>query len=169
MAVRAPIAIGNCDGFSVVSAAGLAGWVEELWLDDADVPAAFAVRLIDGRRGLLLAAGIDRVEPERRTIAVGADSRLLELEPPHLDPGGSLAASWRATGVALPLPEPPGLLQSRIASLHRPPVAAGSGPKRERHILELMAGMLAGLTLIACSLIGIDILVAYLATGSPPY
>jgi hypothetical protein len=171
VAVRERRRLSGCDGFGVLTPLGLVGWVEELWLDASNEPVAVAVRLLDGRRGLLFAAEIDEVAAERRTVSIGDGARILELEPPHLLEGApegpqALTASWRATGTPLLLPDPPGRLREALISLHRPTVAV---EKRERPILQLAAAMYAVLVLIACSLIGLDILVAYLATGGPPY
>jgi len=173
MAIQTQTQIGNCDGFSIVTPLGLIGWVEEMWIDRAGEPSALALRLLDGRRGLLIAAEIEEVVREHRLITVGRGVRVLELEPPHVNPGWSsdesLTASWTTTGRSLRLPEPPGQLHGAILSLHRPLVPAANGAKLEQPIWQVVTLMYTGLVLIAGALIGLDILIAYLATGRPPY
>src|SRR5215467_10347542 len=121
-------AIGNCDGYGVVRPAGVVGWVEEPWLDDRDDPTALAVRLLDGRRGLLLHDQIVEVAHDRRAVTIGNDARILQLELPHVRvDGGKPVASWAATGAPLVLPEPPGLIRGALAGLHRPPVPKPAG------------------------------------------
>jgi hypothetical protein len=162
-------AIGNCDGYSVATPAGVVGWVEEMWLDDSDSATALAVRLLDGRRGLLVRDEIDEVEHERRTVTIGTDPNILLLGSPHVHdgPGGAPVASWEATGTPLDLPEPAGLIRGALAGLHRPavPRATDSGISTFRTILT----MFVAIGVIGISVIGLDILIAYLATGHPPY
>ena len=162
-------AIGNCDGYSVGTPAGMVGWVEEMWLDDSDSATALAVRLLDGRRGLLVRDEIDEVAHERRMVTIGAGARILPLEPPHVQNGldGVPVASWVASGAPLELPEPAGIIRGAFAGLHRPavPRTSDSGISTFRTILA----MFAAIAVIGLSVIGLDILVAYLATGHPPY
>lgn len=156
----------NVDGFEIVTPSGLAGWVEEMWLDSADAPIALALRLLDGRRGLLFTSDVDEVVRERCSIRISDGVRILELEPPHLEArDGVPVASWRATGVELSLPEPPGQLHQAILARHRPIVPA-QAPKPERPIWRLMLGVYLALAVIALTVIGLDFLVAYLVTGS---
>ncbi len=162
-------AIGNCDGYSVATPAGVIGWVEELWLDDDETVTAVVVRLVDGRRGLLMSEQIGEVAHDRRTLAIGSDARILRLEPPHVHrtPDGAPVASWSASGAPLKLPEPPGLIRGAFAGLHRPavPKTPGTGVST----LQTIVLMFTCIGLIGLSVIGLDILVAYLATGHPPY
>jgi len=162
-------AIGNCDGYSVATHAGLVGWVEEMWLDETGSTTALAVRLLDGRRGLLVGTEIDEVAHERRTVSVGTGARILRLEPPHVQqgPGGSTVASWAATGAPLELPGPPGLFAGVLFGLRRPavPRSGEGGISTFRTIVT----MLVAIGFIGLAVIGLDFLVAYLATGRPPY
>ena len=89
----------ECDGFCVENGEGPLGWVEEEWLGSNDEPAALAVHLVDGRRGLLLVSDVESVEPERERVHAREGSRLLELGAPHLVRDG--AASWETTGELL--------------------------------------------------------------------
>jgi hypothetical protein len=162
-------AIGNCDGYTVATPAGVVGWVEEMWLDDSDSARALAVRLLDGRRGLLVRDEIDEVEHERRMVTIGTGAHILRLEPPHVHDGsnGARVASWAATGAPLELPEPAGVVRSALVGLHRPvvPKTTDGGLSTFRTIVA----MFAAIAVIGISVIGLDILVAYLATGHPPY
>ena len=162
-------AIGNCDGYSVATPVGVVGWVEEMWLDDSDRATALAVRLLDGRRGLLVRDEIEEVEHERREVTIGTGARILRLDPPHVHAGadGAPVASWAATGSPLELPEPAGVIRGALVGLHRPtvPRTSDDGISTFRTILAMFAAIAA----IGLSVIGLDILIAYLATGHPPY
>jgi len=162
-------AIGNCDGYSVVTPAGVVGRVQEMWLDDRDNATALAVRLLDGRRGLLVRTEVGEVAHERRAVTIGAEARILRLEPPHVHNGarGAPVASWASTGAPLELPEPAGLIRGALAGLHRPTVPkTGDGGLST---MQTVATMFVAIAVIGLSMIGLDILVAYLATGHPPY
>jgi hypothetical protein len=80
-----------------------------------------------------------------------------------------MTASWRSTGALIELPEPPGYLQQALLGLHRPVVPPAGARSSERPIWQLMGMMLAGLGVIALTLVGIDFLIAYAYTGRPPY
>jgi hypothetical protein len=149
--VRAPI--GQCDGFAAVTEAGPIGRVEEIWLDRDEEPIALAVRLRDGRRGLLLSDQVEDVTVEERMLTVRADARLLELEPPHLSDGAGLTASWTTTGGSIPLP------------CERPPEAAAH-PSVERPLWRTIAVLYGVLTLIVLGVIALDVAIALLVTGS---
>jgi hypothetical protein len=157
------------DGFEVVTPSGLVGWVEEVWLGESDEPAALALRLLDGRRGLLLVTDVRETVAERCVIRVPATVRLLELQPPHLETGrDGPAASWTCTGAIVVPPEPPGHLHQAILSMHRP-VVPQHGQRPERPIWQILLGICAGAALLALAITGLCILVAYLVTGGPPY
>jgi hypothetical protein len=162
-------AIGNCDGYSVSTPAGVVGWVEEMWLDDSERATALAVRLLDGRRGLLVRDEIDEVAHERRAVTISTGARILRLEPPHVHDGvnGAPIASWAASGAPLELPEPAGLIRSALVGLHRPAVPTTS--EGGVSTFQTIVTMFVTIALIGVMVIGLDILVAYLATGHPPY
>jgi hypothetical protein len=153
---KAPI--GNIDGFYVRTPGGRIGWVEEVWLDDEGETTAVAVRLPNTQRGLVFRDDIDEILPEELTIAVRSGARLLELEPPHLNPGadGTFTASWTASGKALAVPE-----LTPTASVVRP--AASSEPSFFRTVTVLYAGLFV----IGCALTGLCFLIPYLAAGKP--
>src|SRR5689334_11906335 len=117
MAAVEPAVQVGCDGFRVESSRGLLGWVEETWLAQDDEPDALALRLVDGRRALILAADVETVVAEREQIAVRESARVLELGIPHVErfaaDGGPprLRASWQTTGELLEPPQPPGKLR----------------------------------------------------------
>jgi hypothetical protein len=156
-----------CDNYRVLSAEGLVGRVEETWFGALEEPVGVAVRLEDGRRGLLLAEDVAGVWPESRSVTVVPGSRLLRLEPPHVEPDadGSLSASWRASGGELELPQPARGI--RDAVLPRRPVVRPLAARRP--LWQTIGLVYLVLTLIVGALIGLDILVAYLVTGAPPY
>jgi len=157
MQIGARTAIGSADGFGVVTRRARIGWVEEVWFDDHGIATAFAVRLPDGRRGLLVRDGIEEIRAQEREIAVRSDARLLELEPPHLDAGtdGGLTASWTTTGGELALP---GLGASS---------GTGTVPSSEPSFLTTVAVLYSALFVIGCALTGVCFLVPYLVSGRP--
>ena len=169
MATIAKHQLAGCDGFRVESADGLLGWVEEAWLDASGEPAALAVRTIDCRDGLLLAEDVETVVREHEELTMREAARLLQLDPPRVDPASSngLAASWRTTGAPLdPLPEPPGafghaLLAIRPWRLSPPPRA-----ETERPLWVTLLGLYTALAVIVGTVIGLSFLIAWLATGS---
>jgi|1185.fasta_scaffold187270_2 hypothetical protein len=152
-----------CDGFRVFAEGVEVGRVEEIWLGEWAEPSAVVVRLADGRRGLLLASDVAGVWATERFVTVADTGRLLQLEPPHLEPDadGSRrpAASWRTSGDVLAPAEQP----RRAGEQPRP---AG---ERERPLWRAVGGVYLTVATIVALLIGLDILLSYLVTGSPPY
>jgi hypothetical protein len=158
------------DDFRVLSAEGTIGRVEEIWLGSLEEPIAVAVRLVDGRRGLLLASEVAAVSPEDESVTIAPDGRLLQLAPPHLEDaadGAVVAASWRASNTALDLPHPAGRLHDVIS--WSPGIAPVRALERKRPLWKTLVMVFAALAFIVCTLIGLDILIAYLVTGNPPY
>jgi hypothetical protein len=158
--------LAGCDGYRVLGADEVLGSVEELWLGAADEPVAAVVRLLDERRGLVGAEDVAAVVPAEESLTLASDARLIRLDPPYVEQpaNGFSSATWRATGEVLQLPlqryERSGLLDS-------------SGPRqsapRERPVWQTIVTLYLVLAAIVCSMIGLDILLAYLVTGSPPY
>jgi hypothetical protein len=149
----AQTSLAGADGYRVLGPRGTAGEVEEIWLGELEEPLALVVRLADGRRGLLLAEDVAGVSSPDETLTIAPDTQLLRLEPPHVEhDGNALAASWRTTGDAFDLAPP------------RSPRRRG-----ERPLWVTVALMLAALTAIVCTLIGLDFLFAYLIGGRPPF
>ncbi|HEY7017162.1 MAG TPA: hypothetical protein VH297_01740 [Gaiellaceae bacterium] len=159
--------LAGCEGFRLETPQGLAGWVEETWLGAGDEPVALAIRLIDGRDGLLVAEDVERVVRDHELVVMRDGARLLELDLPHVQASSNgLAASWRTTGAALELPDPPGFftraqLAIRPWRLAPPPRAAGDRP-----LWVLLVELYTVIALIVGTLIGLDFLVAWLVTGS---
>lgn len=159
------------DGFRAESPAGLLGWVEETWLGDEDEADALALRLIDGRRGLVLAADVETVVPEREYVGVRLGARILELGTPHVEllavDGGAprVSATWQTTGELLQPPKPPGKLRHALLEVRpwrlAPPPAAG-GEQSVGHALLVMLPLLA---LLIAFEIALAFVVAYLVTG----
>jgi hypothetical protein len=156
MATISHHALLECDGFSVETPDGPIGWVEEAWLGPDDEPAALALHLVDGRRGLLLADDIEAVSTERECVRARDGARLLQLGAPHLVRDG--AASWETTGelvvAATVLPEQT-IRELRPWRLR---------PARTRSIRPV-ALLLSALALLIAFEIGLDFAIAYLVTG----
>ena len=78
-----------------------------------------------------------------------------------------LAASWRTTGAPLePLPEPPGAIDRRLLEIRPWRLAPPPKPEAERPLWLTLVGVYTALTVIVGLVIGLDFLVAWLATGS---
>lgn len=173
MAIARRLTSADCDAFGVVGPSGRLGWVEETWLGPSEDVSAFVVRLSDGRRGLLLADDVQTVLPDDELVVVSEDVSLLRLEPPHLDPdanGGPPAASWRASGEALPLPEPAHGVRGLVGARRRPRVLTVPRPAAaERPVWQTIALLYGTVTLIVLVLIALDLLLSYVFAGGPPY
>jgi hypothetical protein len=147
----------DCDGFCVETADGAVGWVEETWLGPDDEPSALALRLVDGRRGLLLADDVDAVVPERECVSARDGARLLQLGAPHLVRDG--AASWETTGEVLEPPAPHGLHPQALLELRPWRLRPSRSEWRPLAILFPALAVLIGLE------IALMFTVAYLVTG----
>ncbi len=156
----------NTDGFLVESADGDVGWVEEIWLGEADEPRALAVQTLEGRHALLLGEDVLGVDREQRWVVVSPGQELLELDPPRLTSGNGLAASWGTTGHVLPAPARP---HWRLPVRHarpQPRRAAVARERPERPLWQMVALLYGSLALIASLLIGLAFVVAWLLTGA---
>ena len=102
----------GCAGFSVCGSSGIVGWVEEVWLDEADAPAGVAVELLDERRVFLPVADIAEILPESFSVTMRPNARLLALELPRVATAGAngeaLSATWRTTDEPVDLAAAPG-------------------------------------------------------------
>jgi hypothetical protein len=160
-----------CDGFRAEASRGLLGWVEETWLGKDDEPGAFALRLVDGRRALILAAEVEAVVAEREQVAVRDGARMLELGTPHLErvavDGGPprLAASWQTTGEVLAPPKPPGKLRHALLELRPWRLAPPPAPGGEQTVGQALLLLLPLLGLLIAFEITLAFAVAYLVTG----
>ncbi len=150
--------LAGSDGYRVLSADEQLGWVEELWLGAADEPVAAVVRLADERRGLVVAEDVAAIAPTERSLTLAPDARLIRLDPPHVEQqtDGLSSATWRATGELLQLPVEAATTDEQTA-------------RRERPVWMTIATLYFVLGGIVCLVIGLDILLAYLVAGSPPY
>jgi hypothetical protein len=169
MAIALRTDITGSEGFRLESPLGLLGWVEEIWLGASGEPVALAVRIIDGRDGLLLVEDVEIVNRDGDTLTMRSGARLLELDVPRVDTASSngLAASWRTTGAPLePLPEPPGAVDRALLAIRPWRLAPPPRPGIERPLLLQVAVLYASLALIVLAVIGLCFLVAKLATGS---
>jgi len=160
--------LAGCEGFRLDSPQGLAGWVEETWLGAADEPVALAIRLIDGRDGLLLAEDVERVIRQNELLTMRAGGRLLELGLPHVESSSAngMSASWRTTGVALELPERPDVVSRALLAIRPWRLAPPPRPWSERPIWVTVLALYVTIALIVGLLIGLDFLIAKLVTGS---
>jgi hypothetical protein len=156
----------GCEGFGLEAPNGLIGWVEETWLGPGDQPAAFAIRLTDGRDGLLLVEDVLNVVPESERVLMRPEARLLELDVPRLDPTASdgLTASWHATGSVLEPPPPPGLTTRLLLPLRPWRLSGPRRPEAERPLWVTLALVYLALTVVVGFLIGLDFLAASLAS-----
>ena len=159
--------LARCEGFRLETDLGLAGWVEETWLGAGDEPVALAIRLIDGRDGLLLAEDVATVIREHELLTMRAGSRLLELELPRvLASNNGLSASWRTTGEPLELPDPPGLIDRALLGIRPWRLAPPPRPEAGRPLWLTLVAIYTALAVIAGLLIGLDYLISWLVTGS---
>jgi hypothetical protein len=163
--------LAGCDGYRVYGDGNVRGSVEEIWVGTWDEPTAVVVRLLDGRRGLLLASDIAGVWPSSRFLTIAETGRLLQLEPPHLEPDEdgteNFAASWRTSGDVLELAGP-GHFDRLMPDALRSSRGA-TAQEDERPLWKSLAGLYLGVAAIIMVLIALDILFSYFVTGSPPY
>lgn len=162
----------GCDGFRVETPRGLLGWVEEAWLGPDEEPAALALRLLDGRRGLLLAGDVEAIVPDREEVHVRGPARVLELGPPHVELAAvdgatptRLAASWQTTGELLEPPEPPGKLRHALLQLRPWRLAPPARNGDERSVWHALALLFPALGLLIAFEITLAFTIAYLVTG----
>lgn len=153
----------RCDGFCVESAGGSIGWVEETWLGPSEEPAALALRLVDGRRGLLQAEDIEAVLPERERVVMRDGARVLELGAPHLVRDG--AASWETTGELVVPPERPALPGQAVLELRPWRLRPARTRDGEQSVARALAFLLSGIALLIGLEIAAAFTIAYLVTG----
>jgi hypothetical protein len=129
------------------------------------------LRLVDGRRALILAAEVEAVVAEREQVAVRDGARMLELGTPHLErvavDGGPprLAASWQTTGEVLAPPKPPGKLRHALLELRPWRLAPPPPPGGEQTVGHALLLLLPLLGLLIAFEITLAFAVAYLVTG----
>jgi hypothetical protein len=159
--------LAGTDGFVVESTHGDVGWVEEVWVGEANEPRALAVRTSEGRHGLLLGEDVLAVDHENRWVVVSPDAALLELDAPRLqtaegeDSALRQTASWTTTGDVVPLapPERDGWhpFQRWAAML---PLAAAT------RLPWAIAILLTGIVLLLALVMMLAFIVARIVTGS---
>jgi hypothetical protein len=158
----------GCDGFRAEAPHGLVGWVEETWLGPDGTAAAVALRLLDGRRALLLADDVEVVVPESGELFVRDGASMLGLDAPRLEQlgrDGVVAAHWETTGEVLEPPPPPGLVARALLAARPWRLAAPREHPDERSVGQALAIMLPMLALIIAAEIALAFLVADLVTG----
>jgi hypothetical protein len=140
--------VSACDGYLVEAPRGLVGWVEETWLGPHGEAAAFAVRTLDGQRGLMLVDDVLSILAEDERMVSRANTRLLELDAPRLDGAPPLHASWSTTGATIDAPPALGLLRRAMVARRRwlptPP-----GDPHERPLWQVAALLYATIVVIA--------------------
>ena len=156
----------GCEGFRVEARNGLLGWVEEPWLGADGEPAALALRMIDGRDGLLLSDDVETVMPENELVVTRGDARLLELEAPRLEAPSKngLSASWRTTGEILEPPEPPGAIDRALLAIRPWRLAPPPAAESERPLWQQLTVLYTSLTLVVGLITALAFLAAHLAT-----
>jgi hypothetical protein len=164
------VLVWRCDGFRVDSPDGRLGLVEEVWLGTAGEPVALAVRLENGRRGLMLAEDVRTILEDDRVVIAAPRAKLLELDAPRLEQisagGGAprLAASWATTGALLRPPPRPQPLARLLFAVTRSP-ASQPAAEHERPIWRTILILYASIALLAAGLMAVAFLAALLATG----
>jgi hypothetical protein len=162
-----------CDGFRVESPNGPVGWVEEVWLGRPNEPSAFALRLFDGRHGLLTDADVVAVLPEDALVVTGPDPAMLELGPPRVERWSTanghvdLTATWSTTGAVIELPRrSPSRLRAAVLArrpwLLRPTRREGE----ERPLWQTLILLYAGLAFLVLLVISLAFVIARLLTGT---
>lgn len=139
----------GCDGFRVEAPRGLIGEVEETWLGPDREPAGFAVRLVDGRRGLVLAAAVQAVLRGNEEILLNENAPVQALAAHRLERAAGtdepVTASWATTGdLVSPLP---------------------TSPPPETPMWKAAVTIVTGLALLVALEITLAFSVAYLLTG----
>jgi len=151
------------DGFVVESTEGDLGWVEEVWVGEADEPGALAVRTTDGRHGLLRREDILAVDREYRWVVVRPNPVLLELDAPRIttqreEDDGRPAASWKTTGEVFRLA--PRRRRWRVPFRRR---ASASG---EPPLWRAVTVLLTSIAFLVVFVAALAFLVARLVTGA---
>jgi hypothetical protein len=139
----------DCDDFRVEAPYGSIGRVEETWLGPDQEPAGFVVRLLDGRRGLVLADAVRAILPGNEEILLDEDAAVRALSPPLVEHAARtdeiVSASWTTTGeLVTPLPASPG---------------------PEAPIAKVAVTIVIGLTLLVALEITLAFSIAHLVTG----
>jgi hypothetical protein len=159
------------DGFVVESSDGDVGWVEEVWVGEANEPRALAVRTADGQHGLLLGEDVLAVDRENRWVVVPPEPILLALDVPRLTTihgrgeAIRLAASWTTTGALLTI-SPRRHRLWRLPSRRSEPTPPVPTESSERPLWQAVVVLIASLALIVAFTITLAFVVARLVTGA---
>jgi hypothetical protein len=162
MAIASLHVLERCDGFCVEAGGRSIGWVEETWLGVFDEPAALALRLLDGRRGLVLARDVAAVLPEREHVLVRDGARVLELAPPHLVREG--VATWETTGTEVDAQDAT-IADQAVLELRPWRLRPARTRTGEQPMARVAVMLLAALALLIGLEITVAFAVAYLVTG----
>jgi len=160
------LTLAGTDGYVVESTEGDLGWVEEVWVGDANEPGALAVRTTDGRHGLLLSEDVLAVDREYHWVVVCPEPVLLELDSPRMvkteqaGDGGRVTASWATTGEAFRLA--PRRRWWRLPFRRRKRASTGAEPPLWRAVAVLLSSIAFLVVLVAF----LAFLVARIVTGA---
>jgi hypothetical protein len=162
------LTLDGTEGYVVESTEGDLGWVEEVWVGDANEPSALAVRTAEGRHGLLPGKDVLAVDREYHWVVVRPEPVLLELDSPRMlargegDAGGRVAASWSTTGAVF-----------RVAPRRRPwriPFrrrrSASASADREPPLWQSVATLLTAIVLLVALVMTLAFVVARIVTGA---
>jgi hypothetical protein len=162
------LSLNGTEGYVVESTEGDLGWVEEVWIGDANEPSALAVRTAEGRHGLLPGEDVLAVDREYHWVVVRPEPMLLELDSPRMltggedDAGGRVAASWSTTGEVF-----------RVAPRRRPwriPFRRGRSASAsvdpEPPLWRSVAVLLSSIAVLVVLVATLAFLVARLVTGA---
>jgi hypothetical protein len=164
------LTLDGTEGFVVESTEGDLGWVEEVWVGDANEPSALAVRTTEGRHGLLTSKDILAVDREYHWVVVRPEPVLLELDSPRMltgaegDAGGRVAASWTTTGEVFRVA--PRRRPWRIPFRRRRSASASAEREQEPPLWQSIAVLLSSIALLVVVVATLAFLVARLVTGA---
>jgi hypothetical protein len=162
----------DTDGFLVESSEGDIGWVEEIWVGEANEPRALALQTRDGRHALLPAEEVLAVEREQRWVVVPPQPTLLELGPPHLTKDGRdgsgmrMTASWATTGAPIAAPTRPSWRWRLRLPRPRSAAVPRERERAERPLWQVIAMLYASLAFTVVFVIALAFAIARLVSGA---
>jgi hypothetical protein len=165
---RRELTLERTEDFVVESTDGDLGWVEEVWVAEANEPGALAVRTTEGRHGLLLAEDVLAIDREYRWVVVRPEATLLELDSPRMSTEregadvGRVSASWSTTGEVFRAA--PRRRRSRSAFRRRRSKAASTD--REPRLWRAVAALLSFIALLVVVVVALAVVIPWLVAGA---
>ncbi len=150
----------DTDGFLVESSEGDIGWVEEIWVGEANEPRALAVQTRVA------------VEHEQRWVVVPPQPTLLELAPPHLTKDGRdgsgirMTASWATTGAPIAAPTRRSWRWRLRSSRPRSAAVPREQERAERPLWQVIVVLYASLAFTVVFVIALAFAIARLVSGA---